>query len=306
MWSTQSKTAVIKYPVDREKIMNSWQKIGNIDPKSLTQTRLQLHYAIQFMAAVGNFLTEPQPDYSHASLTWNSKLKMFVSNIVVAEPPFQVALEPIGLTSLILTDGENKLTEFSLRQKTMKEGMTWLKQTVASLGVDIAKLTFVDYPDDFPDSLLASGATFDNDDEVDEAKRRELTAYYANTNSILQPVAKREGSSSVRIWPHHFDIATLISLLYTLNGQDVSIGVGMSPGDGSYEEPYWYVTPWPYPDTANLPELAGGGAWHTEGWVGAILTASQISEDDKQQDTVAAFLDSAILASRSLLAKNND
>ena len=45
--------------------MNSWKKLGNFHPKSLTETRLQLHYAIQFMAAVGNFLTEPQSDYSH-------------------------------------------------------------------------------------------------------------------------------------------------------------------------------------------------------------------------------------------------
>ena len=49
--------------------MNNWQKVGKIEPQSLTETRLQLHYAIQFMAAVGNFLTEPQLDYSHASLS---------------------------------------------------------------------------------------------------------------------------------------------------------------------------------------------------------------------------------------------
>ena len=279
--------------------MNSWQKIGNINPQSLTETRLQLHYAIQFMAAVGNFLTEPQPDYSHASLTWNSELKVFVSGLVNTEQPFQVALEPISLTSLVLDAQGNKLAEFSLPQKTLDDGMNWLKQTIAPLGADIAQLIFVTYPEDFPDSPLTRGATFQ---DGDEAQRQELTAYFANTNSILQAVAvNTEGASPVRIWPHHFDIATLISLPDIQKDESVSIGVGMSPGDGSYDQPYWYVTPWPYPDPANLTELAGGGTWHTEGWVGAILTASQLIKDDKQQNQLTAFLDSAISAARALL-----
>lgn len=282
----------------REKKMNSWQKIGNIEPQSLTETRLQLHYAIQFMAAVGNFLTEPRPDYSHASLSWNSELKVFVSGLVNTEQPFQAALEPISLTSLVLDAGGNKLAEFSLLHKTLDEGMNWLKQTIEPLGADIAKLIFITYPEDFPDSSLARGATFQDEDE---AQRQELTAYFANTNLILQSVAvNTEGSSVVRIWPHHFDIAILIPLPYAQKDEAVSIGVGMSPGDSSYDQPYWYVTPWPYPDTANLTELASGGTWHTEGWVGAILKASQLSKDDKQQNQLTEFLDSAVSAARSL------
>ncbi|NJM69580.1 MAG: hypothetical protein HC862_04765 [Scytonema sp. RU_4_4] len=284
--------------------MNCWQKVGKIESQSLTETRLQLHYAIQFMAAVGNFLTKPQPDFSHASLTWNSELKVFVSGLVTTEQPFQVALEPVSLTSLILDAEGNKLAEFSLPQKTLDEGMNWLKQTIEPLGADIAQLTFITYPNDFPDSPLASGSTFKGSDE---AKRQELTAYFANTNSILQAVsASTEGASPVRVWPHHFDIATLISLPYTQKDEAVSIGVGMSPGDGNYDEPYWYVTPWPYPDTAHLTELAGGGAWHTKGWVGAILTASQLSQDEEQQVQVKAFLESAMKASLELLEENKN
>lgn len=279
--------------------MNKWQKIGNIEPQSLTDSRLQLHYAIQFMAAVGNFLTEPQPDYSHASVTWNSELKVFVSGLVITEQPFQVALEPVSLTSLVLDDQGNKLAEFSLLHKTLNEGMNWLQQTIEPLGADITKLNLVSYPDDFPDHPLAHGATFE---DISKAKRQELTAYFTNTFLILQAIlAKKEGASPIHIWPHHFDIATLISLSYTQKDEAASIGVGMSPGDSSYEEPYWYVTPWPYPDSVTLTELASGGTWHREGWVGAILTASQLSQDEKQPEKLTAFLDSAISASRSLL-----
>ena len=284
--------------------MESWQKTGKIDPKSLTESRLQLHYAIQFAAAVGNFLTEFKPDTSHASLTWNSELNLFVSGIVATEKPFQVALEPVSLTSIILDTQGKKLAEFSLGKKTMEQGMNWLKREISSLGADGEKLTFVSYPDDFPDHPLARGTPFN---ETQEVQRQELTAYYANTNLLLQEiVSTTEGASPIRIWPHHFDLATLISLPYTQKGEAMSIGVGLSPGDSSYDQPYWYVTPWPYPDPANLPELDGGGSWHTQDWVGAILTASQLSQGDEQQAQVKAFLQSAVKASLSLLEDNKD
>ncbi len=284
--------------------MESWQKTGKIDPKSLTESRLQLHYAIQFAAAVGNFLTESKPDTSHASLTWNSELNLFVSGIVATEKPFQVALEPVSLTSIILDTQGEKLAEFSLGKKTMEQGINWLKREISCLGADGEKLTFVSYPDDFPDHPLARGTPFNGTQEV---QRQELTAYYANTNLLLQEiVSTTEGASPIRIWPHHFDLATLISLPYTQKGEAMSIGVGLSPGDSSYDQPYWYVTPWPYPDPANLPELDGGGSWHTQDWVGAILSASQLSQGDEQLAQVKAFLQSAVKASLSLLEKNKD
>ena len=41
-----------------------------------------------------------------------------------------------------------------------------------------------------------------------------------------------------------------------------TIGVGLSPGDENISEPYFYVTPWPYPPPAKLPKLPEIGAWY--------------------------------------------
>ena len=49
-----------------------------------------------------------------------------------------------------------------------------------------------------------------------------------------------------------------------------------SPGDGSYPEPYWYVSPWPASEQGDLPELKGGGFWHTTGFTAAVLPASRM------------------------------
>jgi hypothetical protein len=43
--------------------MNEWQTIAKIPPNELIESRLQLHYAIQFIAATGAAIAEPLPDY---------------------------------------------------------------------------------------------------------------------------------------------------------------------------------------------------------------------------------------------------
>lgn len=78
-----------------------------------------------------------------------------------------------------------------------------------------------------------------------------------------------------------------------------------SPGDGSYDQPYFYVTPWPYPSTDALPLLPAGVHWHTEGWTGAVLTAEQVISRpaDRQRVLVLDALGSAITACRTLLRR---
>ena len=83
-----------------------------------------------------------------------------------------------------------------------------------------------------------------------------------------------------------------------------SIGVGLSPGDESYDEPYFYVRPWPCSGIPDLPPLEGEGKWHTEGWLGAVLPASHIQAKHSalsQVEQVRAFTKSAVPAARSLL-----
>lgn len=66
----------------------------------------------------------------------------------------------------------------------------------------------------------------------------------------------------------------------------------MSPGDSTYDEPYFYVTPWPYPEGATLQPLEFG-TWHTKGWTGAVLTGTKLVSSS-QHTTANAFVDAAI------------
>ena len=82
-----------------------------------------------------------------------------------------------------------------------------------------------------------------------------------------------------------------------------TLGVGMTPGDAARPEPYLYVTPWPYPESPELPPLPEGGCWHTEGWVGAVLEADRFlapGSAGEQAARAALFIRSATHACRRL------
>ncbi|MEH2236051.1 MAG: hypothetical protein V7K30_07280 [Nostoc sp.] len=276
---------------------------GKINPQELTQSRLQLHYAVQYIAITGAALVEPLPDDSHTSMVWNPVLEAFVGSTIQAVQPFQIALKPVSLTLILIDHENNTIASLPLHGKTMLEGLDWLQQEISKLGADASKIVLSNYPpDDFPDHPLAHGAFFDASQEL---ALRELTDYYISAHRLLQTiVTTNENASAIYIWPHNFDIATVITLPGSKNGNPSTVGVGLSPGDTSYQEPYWYVSPSPYPDTANLPTLEGQAFWHTQHWVGAVLRASQFTENPNaqtRQQQVATFLDSAVKASITLL-----
>jgi hypothetical protein len=85
-----------------------------------------------------------------------------VGTTIAADQPFKVAIAPVTLTVLILDETSTKQAELALHQKTLTEGLNWLKGEVAQRGADTGRIVFLSYPpDDFPDHAIAHGAPFD-------------------------------------------------------------------------------------------------------------------------------------------------
>jgi hypothetical protein len=72
------------------------------------------------------------------------------------------------------------------------------------------------------------------------------------------------------------------------------VGAGLSPGDEYYDEPYFYVSVYPRPDSATLPRLPKLGHWHTHEFTAAIAPAHQIVAANNQKDEVDEFLKVAV------------
>ena len=273
-----------------------WIQLGEVAPEELENSRLQLHWASQIPAAIGFTFAEPVPDWSHTSLSWNGKRKMLIGS-KVGQDGIRAGIDLAALEIvLVMPDGESRLP---LLGQTLDDGYAWIADAVS--GAKSSGQPSINRPNhELPAHPVSAGAAFD----APGKDRSELSNWFANAHRILSAVAATQSNASpVRCWPHHFDIATLVSLDTDKDPEDArSIGIGLSPGDQGISEPYFYVTPWPPPDVALLPDLPAG-SWNRKGWVGAVLKGTEVvaQAGKRQRETVDHFIDAAAAASRRLL-----
>jgi hypothetical protein len=220
----------------------------------------ELHWAAQIASAPGTTLLEPRDDASHTNLGWDRSARALAGHPVGGR---RSALRLEDATLLVVDEAAKPIATKALAGETLESALAWL-----GTHYDGAKLRRPEH--ELPPHPVASGAPFSG------AGSPELALLYARADEIISPIA-----TPVRCWPHHFDIAALMS-----TGDERTIGVGLSPGDASYAEPYWYVTPWPYPKS-ELPALARG-TWHRDGWTGAVLLARHGGDREFLEEAIAA------------------
>jgi hypothetical protein len=280
----------------------SWERLGEPSPDVLEGSRLELHYAAQLPGAIGVSLLAPQPDDAQQALSWDDEQRALVTSEVPGSGgarPYRIGLRLTDLSLFLLDPEGAQRGEKSLVGVTLDEGLRWLAGAIADYTDDkTPELMLAEH--ELPEHPIRAGEPFSF---REPEQFEELARWFANSDRVLQRVsATNPGASPVQVWPHHFDAATLITLRAGADGDSArTVGVGMSPGDGTYDEPYLYVTPWPYPEAAELPDLDGGGRWHVEGWTGAVLIGTRIALADDQPRQVDAFLRSAIRDSLVLL-----
>jgi hypothetical protein len=280
----------------------TWRRVGAVDPAALVDARLQLHHALQIAVSAPISYLAPRPDDSHTNLEWLPALEALGTHWLLDGKRLHFALRPATLELLAVDDG-GVTSQYALHGRTVSDAVGWLRESLASAGYDAARLTTTKHYD-IPAHAVAAGRVFARDDPAAFA---ELARYYENAHDLTAYVAAtRAGAPAPRCWPHHFDIATLI-VLPELSGRGTrTVGVGLSPGDDSYAEPYFYVGPYPYPDHDRLKPLGSLGTWHTTRWVGAVLRGSEIvriATADAQAQAVLGFANSAIEASIEALAR---
>ncbi|MGB5811885.1 MAG: hypothetical protein WBG86_15205 [Polyangiales bacterium] len=274
----------------------SGARLGTVLPGSLVNARLELHWAAQLVTSAGASLLPSVPDFSHTNLGWVESLGVLAGR-PVGDRGRQAALVFEGL-ELVVLEGELERASLSLAGRTLEDGRAWL---AGQLGVEAAALELPRH--DMPPHPVGEGGVF-SEGGTDE--RGELAAWFANATRLIGGIVEgHHHASPVRCWPHHFDVASLLSFDPDTDPEKArSVGVGFSPGDGTYAQPYFYVTPWPYPDATTLPVLSGGARWHTKGWTGAVLTGDVIVSmpHDEQRERMRAALSRALDVSRVLLS----
>ena len=269
-----------------------WTPLGTLEPRALVDARLSAHWAVQVPAAAAASLLPPRADFAHTNLGWDPGTEALLSHPLGPDGSVSAGLRLKDLTWIVAKDG-GVVDACPVHGRTLAEGAAWFVETltVAPFGL---------FEHDMPSHPVKGGAAFDTLGQVDV--HAELAAWMSNASEVLGQQVRDENASAVRLWPHHFDIATLITLEHHEDPELArSVNVGFSLGDASYAEPYAYVSPWPYPaDTGAAPALACGH-WHTEGFFAAVLLGSTVTDANAEQEARAlSFLREAVGHARNM------
>lgn len=280
-----------------------WRPLKGVDFSKLRDVRLQAHYAAQWLARAAFAYIAPNPDDSHSNFGWDEEFNGFVTHKLQGAR-IGLKLFPLSLAIIETTDAPPaRILDLNGRKEA--DLRAWLGDEAGSLGLDARNLD-KPLPYKIPPHNIANGYAYSvgGADEV----MRELAAWFSNADRSIARIAETMRTnkfevSAVRCWPHHFDIAALIAVAPA--GETVesarSIGVGLSPGDEYYGEPYFYVTPWPYPEPSRLPPLPEIGRWHTHKFTAAVVPAQKILSVPGRQTETENFIAEAVDASLTAL-----
>ena len=267
-----------------------WSTLGARPPTTLVRVRTLAHHAAQWVTRAARANLSALPDDRHCALNWKSEYSALFSQPLPANgADVRIGLCIARFELIIVRDGV-RLDTYPLEGR--KEGMTsvWFDSALRALGLKAASNVTLPYSISHH-GAARSGAPGPGGETEAFA---ELARWFDAAADVLEEVrAKfvgvRPAVSPVYCWPHHFDIATLISC----ENEDAR-RVGFSPGDEHYPQPYMYINPWPRLTAGDLPQLPAPGHWHTQGFVGAVATGEDILASADRRSALLAFIDAGL------------
>ena len=270
-------------------------------PAALVAARNFAHHAAQWPAKAAHANLSAVPDDSHTAFTWDASHAALVSRMLPAKGGgVRVGIRMTRL-ELIVTSGDSVLDAFQFDGKTDAAAGAWLDSKLHALGLKPAGGVKLPYD-------LSAHPTGARTHELGMLGRElgELSRWFGGAAEVLEEFAGRlaglrPGPGPLLCWPHHFDMATLVRLDARAGETARSVGVGVSPGDEFYAQPYVYVSPWPRLDGGNLPALPPPGHWHTEGFFGAVATGEEILAMKDRGKALLAFITGAFEIGRARL-----
>jgi hypothetical protein len=280
-----------------------WAPLSGVDFARLHEARVHAHYAVQWLARTARAFIPSKPDDSHTNLGWDDAFGGFETHKMQGAR-IGMKLAPL---SLAILEGKDSAPSrmFGLDGHKEADIRAWLGEELGHLGLD-ARLLDAAPPYKIPIHKISAGAPYTSHALADAL--RDLASWFSNANRSIErmraaAMTRKFETSPVRCWPHHFDIATLIPLESKSGTVESarSVGIGLSPGDEHFNEPYFYVTPWPYPPPAKLSRLPEIGGWYTKKFTAAVLPAHRILAAQGRQTETEKFLEAAVEASLKAL-----
>ena len=239
----------------------------DVAPSELVDSRKQIHWAAQLLAATADAKLKKTRDDSHSNLCWDAATQCLKGRVGIS----------LDVPKLTLRVGQSS---FSLNARTLEDAANWLRTEMDTT------IKFREYK--MPAHEVGQGGSFSHNATHQAAIARWLT--FGQT--------ALSGNGELRVWPHHFDLG------FWKPGESAaqSIGGGFSLGDNYYEQPYFYINPYGIERPETLPDLKFGH-W-TSHWTGAVLTAEDLAKCDPPL-IARQFVQNLMQISSELLQDNN-
>lgn len=236
-----------------------------VDPKSLVDSRIQLHLAAQLIGGAADAVLDKAEDDSHANIGWNAESQSLEgrAGVVISVADFTVHY-----------GGES----FGMQGGNLADAAQWLS------GKLDAQVVFRGY-EGMPEHAVQQGGAL----APDPMHLSAIAKWFSFAQSALG------GNGELRIWPHHFDMG----FWQPSEVEGKSIGGGFSLGDNYYDSPYFYMNPYGVDRPDSLPSLLHGG-W-TEHWLGAVLTAAELQGASDSQQVASPFVSESYAICKALI-----
>jgi hypothetical protein len=263
--------------------------------KVVQEARLQAHYATQWLARAARAYAVPRPDDHHTNLGWDDSISGLTTHALAQDLVLGLGLRALRL---VIWEGPGRAAGPAIDLQGLRDAdiRQWLGGQLSAKGLDAAALD-APSPYEMPAHPIGGGAPYGGARAPGlGAALAELAAWLGNANLALGEtrqhiVARGIAAPPVRLWPHHFDLDSLVS-----RGSGVgayTVGLGFSAGDAYYEQPYFYLSRYPPPDVAALPALPPVGHWHTHHFTAAVAVADRILAASDPQAATEGFLRAA-------------
>ena len=276
--------------------MTRWKPLGGAPARKLASVHEQPYQLAQWLARFARGYLEPVPDDSHTSLKWRRDHGVMATGL--AETKSGVIGLSLQLRDLVLlsTRDGRVIDEFPMHGRTDKDAGEWVRNFVGAHNLDPIALD-APSPYEVPVSPYGKGEKYDA--LGSGVLLAEMARILDNADHMLSEVVAENkdfnpGPAPVRLWPHHFDLATIITLEEGDFETARAVGAGLAIPDKLYDEFYFYTYPWPRNTRKGLPRLSCTGKYQKEGFFGAVLPISKALKKDDQEDIVRTFFSETI------------
>ncbi|MEM9560423.1 MAG: hypothetical protein AAF995_08955 [Planctomycetota bacterium] len=297
--------------------MDAWPGLPPAEQHRLTGTWRQIHHAAQAVADLGKRWGEPADDDSHSAFALDDDHLCWHAIGSAGKRTAHAWLDFASGTLWLDVEGgpgPRQGSWLELDGLTINQTTEWVHRAAERLLGEGPAREGTPAPDlpEHPVSVALGGAAMELDDEGLDALDAIYDAAAVLLPALVETIASELGASAVgdeatpRIWPHHFDAASLIVLERDARGEMTrTVGVGVTPPDSIEGSGYWYVSPWSKGGANGFqtPDLPGG-RWHARDGADpmALLSISDLAgagDAEAQGRLLAAFVASAFNACRA-------